>query len=54
MSIELLRVEFRVVALVRDDEGVPSAEQALAEGAVYPAALDKLPDEVRRIVQEAT
>jgi hypothetical protein len=53
MSLELLRVEFRVVALVRNDDGIPAGEQPLAEGAVYPAALDEFPAEVRGIIKNA-
>jgi hypothetical protein len=54
MSIELLRVEFRVVALERDDSGVPVAEHELAQGVAYPGRLDELPDSIRSYVEQAT
>lgn len=50
--LELLRVEFRVIGLERDGNGVAQAERALGEGAVYPVALDELPNEIRGLVDQ--
>lgn len=49
---ELLRVEFRVVVLDRNDDGQPVGERT-AEGVVYAAALDQLPDSIRQTVTQA-
>lgn len=50
--LELLRVEFRVIGLERDNNGVAQAERVLGEGAVYPVALDMLPSEIRELVDQ--
>jgi hypothetical protein len=44
---ELLRVEFRIVMLDRDENGVICGERPIAEGTVSPARLDEFPDAVR-------
>lgn len=44
---ELLRVEFRIVMVDRDENGVICAERPIAEGMVSPSRLDEFPDAVR-------
>lgn len=51
--IELLKVEFRVVGLLRDEDGSVREEVTVAQGAAYAAGLDNLADEVRKIVAGA-
>lgn len=51
-SVELLRVDFRVVALERDDEGVPTGERVLADGQAFAGGLDDLPAAVRKVLVE--
>lgn len=53
MSIELQRVEFRVIVTERDPDGTIVAERQLAEGAVFPSGLDQLGDGIRKLVAEA-
>jgi hypothetical protein len=55
MTLELLKVEFRVIGLRRDDDddGTPVEEIELAQGACYAKALDALPGGVRKVVEEA-
>jgi hypothetical protein len=53
MSLELLKVEFRVIGLRRDDDGTPVEEIELAQGACYAKALDALAGGVRKVIEEA-
>lgn len=53
MSLELLRVEFRIVGLVRDPDGGIVGERHLADGVAYPAGLDDLAASVRRTVEDS-
>lgn len=53
MSIELLRVEFRIVGLSRDENGEITGSDVLADGVAYPTGLDDLPASIRRVVAEA-
>lgn len=50
---ELLRVEFRVVALARDEDGTVTGEQSVVEGAAYPAGLDRIADAAREAIEKA-
>lgn len=52
MSLELLRVEFVVVGLERDDEtGEIRGERPLAQGTAYPSGLTEFPAKVQEIVE---
>jgi hypothetical protein len=53
VSIELLRVDFRIVGIERDEDGQITGERVLGDGTAHPAGLDKLPDSVRKVVDEA-
>lgn len=53
MSLELLKVEFQIVGLRRDEDGTPVEEVPLAQGSAYAKGLDSLPDEVRSVVEQA-
>lgn len=53
MSIELQRVEFRIIITERDEQGTIVAERQLAEGAVFPSGLDQLGDGIRQLVAES-
>lgn len=50
---ELLRIDFRIITVTRDAEGSITGERMIAEGAVYPPALDQFPGEVRSLVARA-
>jgi hypothetical protein len=52
MSLELLRVEFRVIGLHRDEDGTILGEEPIGEGAVYPSGLDEFADKVRAHVEK--
>lgn len=53
MSVELLRVEFRIVGLNRDEKGDITGSDVIADGVAYPTGLDDLPASIRRVVDEA-
>ena len=53
MTVELLRLDFRIVGLVRDENGQITGEQVLGEGTAHAAGLDDLPESIRKVVDEA-
>lgn len=51
--IELLRVDFRIVGLHRDENGGITGESVVGEGTAHAAGLDDLPRGIRDAVEKA-
>ena len=53
ITVELLRVEFRIYAIERNEDGNISGERVIGDGVAYPPGLPLIPDEINKVILQA-